>query len=182
MLAEALCLSYPPEVGDVDHLAIAQFLVSPAALKRPDGGAKKASSVNTLRSSLRVFFAHLHELGETPINPGRLIRLARTSPPPPRSMTEAEEERFVATLESAETPAEHRDRVLFLLMMKTGIRLSSALDLRVEDLDLEGGEAWLRSTKGDRPDRVYIPQDTVAVLRGWVESVGTGHLFTALTG
>ena len=170
------------EVGEIDHQTIARFLVAPCVQVRSDGTPKKATSVNTLRSSLRGFFGHLHDAGETRVNPARLIRLAKTAPPPPRSLSDAEEGRLVETLGRAVTWAERRDRVLFRLMMATGIRLSSALGLRVEDLDLEAGEAWLRSTKGDRPDRVFVPDEAVELLKEWMAPIDSGHLFAGRTG
>jgi len=165
------------EIAEIDHQTLARFLVAPCATQRADGKPRKATTCNVLRSVLRTFFGYLHNAGEMRANPARLVRLARTAPPPPRSLSEAEEQRLLAVLDQAESWVERRDRVLFRLLHATGIRLGSALALRVEDLDLEAGEAWLRKTKGDRPERVFLHPETQELLLCWVGEVGEGYLF-----
>ena len=41
-------------------------------------------------------------------------------------------------------------------MLATGLRLSSAIALDTDDVDLERAEIEVRSTKGNRPDRVLL--------------------------
>ena len=48
------------------------------------------------------------------------------------------------------------DRVCFLMLAHTGIRLSEFLDLRLEDLDLGSGYAAIRHSKADRDRVVYL--------------------------
>lgn len=170
------------EVETIDHEVLALFLVSDAATRRPDGRPKKATAMNTLRSSLRTFFGYLHAAGYVAANPARLIRPARCGTPPPRALSTDEQGRLLAALDAAATPEERRDRVLFRLMLATGIRIGSALGLDVEDVDLENGDLWLRRTKGDRPDRAFLPQDTVALLREHLANPGMGPLFTGRGG
>ncbi len=62
------------DVVHLDHEALALFLTSEAVQKRPDGKAKKASAVNTLRSSLRVFGSYLHRAGFVRQDPSQLVR------------------------------------------------------------------------------------------------------------
>ena len=89
------------DVGEIGHQHLARFLTSRDALERPDGKTKRATSLNTLRSSLRTFFAYAHGAGHTPENPARksirrarvpwsLSALARPSVPgPENSVSEA---------------------------------------------------------------------------------------------
>ncbi|MFH0947122.1 MAG: tyrosine-type recombinase/integrase, partial [Planctomycetota bacterium] len=53
--------------------------------------------------------------------------------------------------------------------------------LDVEDVDLEAGELWLRTTKNDRPDRVFLAPATVELLRPFIEG-RSGPLFTGRNG
>ena len=48
---------------EITHEDIARFFTSPQARTRPDGGVKKASSANALRSSMKGFFQYLHRAG-----------------------------------------------------------------------------------------------------------------------
>jgi len=166
------------EVKDVDHETVAMFLSSPAATTRADGKPKKATSVNALRTSLKVFFGYLHDAGLTHVNAGRLIRRARCSSPPPRGLSEAEQERLLAVLDKAEGWEARRDRVLVRLLLGTGIRLGSALAIEVRDVDLEAGEILLRETKGDRPATTYLSQELRDLLREHITGAEGGPLFS----
>ena len=72
---------------------LARFLTSAEALTRPDGRPKRASSANTLRSSLRSFFGFLCRAGVLDRDPARLIRRALCAPPPPRALSPDEDRR-----------------------------------------------------------------------------------------
>ncbi|MCB9833798.1 MAG: tyrosine-type recombinase/integrase [Planctomycetes bacterium] len=165
------------DIAAIGHAVLARFLTSTAARCRPDGKTKKATTANALRTSLRCFFTYLHEAGLIAVNPARLIRRARCSPPPPRGLSVDEVNRLVAALEGAEGPVERRDRALFLLMLRTGIRIGSALALDIEDLDLPAGEARLRSMKGDREDIAYLPVEVAAALAEVTEGRVSGPVF-----
>jgi len=167
------------DVEAMDHETVAAFLASPVARTRPDGGVKKATSVNALRSSIKVFFKYCHEAGIVARNPGRLIRRGICSPPPPRALTPDEERKLLAAFATAETPEEKRDVVLFGVMLQAGLRIGSALDLDVTDLDLEHGEVRLRSCKGDQQALVYLNQATRAILREYLGERTEGPVFLA---
>ena len=62
------------EIDDVDHVAVARFLTSPAVRERKGGGPRKATSANGLRSSLRTFFAWVHAAGYAPRNAAALVQ------------------------------------------------------------------------------------------------------------
>jgi len=111
-----------------------------------------------------------------------LIRRARCGSPPPRALSEAEEARLVEVLGRGTDPAPRRDRVLFTLMLRTGIRLGSALGLDVEDIDPDRGEVLLRSMKNGRQDVVMLPRSIRADLRDWVGGRREGPLFESRAG
>ena len=165
------------DVGAIDHEMLALFLVSPAALTRPDGLPKRQTSINTLRSSLKTCFTYLHGAGWIERDPARLIRRARCSPGPPRALTASEQQRLVARLDTATTAAELRDRALFRLLLGSGARLSEALAARVEDLDLEEGELRLRQQKGGGEGMVYLPGAVVGILLEYLGDRTSGWLF-----
>jgi len=170
------------DVEAIDHETVAAFLASPVARTRPDGGVKKATSTNALRSSIRTFFKYVHEAGYVRRNPARLVRRAVCGNPPPRALTEAETERLMDTLANGEGPEAERDHGMFALMLATGIRLGSAVALGVEDVDLEGGELYLRTMKADRRERVFLGKGIRDHLRRFIGGRTAGPLFVGIHG
>ena len=167
-------------VEAVCHEDLAGFLASDHARLSGRGEEKKATSLNALRSSLRCFFRFLHEAGYVPENPARLIRRARCAGPPPRGLGETDQKRLIATLQK--DAGGSRDHVLFLVMMRTGIRVGSAVALRVEDVDPDTGEIVVRRAKGDAPDVTYVKGQALKVLRGYIRGLEDGPLFPGPSG
>jgi len=170
------------EIERLGHEHVAAFLASAVANISATGGQKLATSQNCLRSSLKGFFAYLHKAGYIASDPGRMIRRARCSPPPPKGLSSEEERRLLAALRTASSPDEKRDATLFMLMLRTGIRIGSALALRAEDVDLEREELRLRTTKGDRRDVVILSREVVKLLGEYLKGHTSGPLFTGRDG
>ncbi|MEE9392628.1 MAG: tyrosine-type recombinase/integrase [Planctomycetota bacterium] len=169
----------PTEIHDIDHQDLAAFLASESATHDAAGKKKRPTSINTIRSSLKTFFCFVHAAGYAPRNAGRLIRRAICGDPPPRAMSESEELRFKKALK--DHPCK-RDRVLFRLMLQTGIRIGSALGLDIEDLDFENGRIWLRTMKGARVDAKGIPEPVSNEVSGYVDGQGRGAVFQGRDG
>ena len=169
-------------IETITHEDIARFLASPQARIRPDGAAKKAASVNVLRGTMKGFFRYLHEAGHIGQDPTRLTRRALCGTPPPRGLSQADQSRLLGTLTADDGLEAERDHVLFHLMLATGIRLSSALALDAEDVDLDRGEVQLRSTKGDRPERVFLGNAIREHLAKYMTGRDSGALFTTRRG
>ena len=166
------------QVEKISHEVLARFLNSDAARNRADGKSKRATSTNALRSSLRTFHSYLHAAGITATNPARLIRRARCAPPPPRGLSREEQDRLLAALDAAQGEAAERDRVLFGLMLATGIRVGSALALDVGDVDIERGELVLRTVKGGGGGlTVFCNARITALLREHIGDRVSGPLF-----
>jgi site-specific recombinase XerC len=172
----------PLDVGVITHEDVARFVASPAARCRPDGTPKVGTSVNAMRSSLRGFFCYLHRAGVVHQDPSRLLRRAICSPPPPRALTDDEQRRLLAVLDGDDTYEARRDAALVRTMLGTGIRLGSALALRVEDVDLQARELVIRCAKGSRPDRLPISREVTRVLATWVCDRTEGVLFGSRSG
>lgn len=169
-------------VDSLTHEDVARFLASRHAQTQRDTRAKKATTVNALRSSLRGFFRYLHAAGHISENPSRLTRRALCAPPPPNGLSADEETRLLGVLSQAEGSAATRDHALFHLMLATGIRLSSAIALDREDVDIERVEIAVRSTKGNRPDRVFFGTAIREHLATYMSDRAPGPLFTTLNG
>jgi len=170
------------DVAAIGHEAVARFLASPLALTQADGRPKRAGTVNALRTSVRGFFGYLHRAGYVAEDPSRLVRHALCGPAPPRSLSEADQRRLLATLAAAEGEAGRRDHALFHLLLATGVRLGAALALDAADLDLDGGEALLRRSKGGRVERVFLPPALQEHLRHFLGERTTGAVFARQDG
>jgi site-specific recombinase XerD len=69
-------------------------------------------------------------------SPARLLKNGRTDRPIPKALTDDEVRRFEKALAVAakESALGRRDQVLFTLRLKSGMRLTAALAINVEDL------------------------------------------------
>ncbi len=167
------------KVACLSRELLAQFFADDAARVSSHGGSKKNTSLNAMRTSVRCFCAHLHDAGLVAANPARLLRRARCSPPPPKSLHADEHERLLAVLAAATGEHAERDRMLIELLLGTGMRIGSALALNIEDLDLEHGEITVRRAKNDRPSTVLVPKALASKLRGFVGDRASGPVFLA---
>src|SRR5687768_1876424 len=73
------------ELEAIEPTDLAQFLTSPMAKLSARGGEKRATSLNSLRTSLRVFFNYHHAAGLVARNAARQVRRALCGSPPPRA-------------------------------------------------------------------------------------------------
>jgi integrase/recombinase XerC len=145
-----------------DHLA--RFLISDMVLRTPTGQPRAAISVNRTKSALRSFFAFCVESGFLKENPARLIRSSPARAKEPSTLEPGEIERIRAVLaEKAGTLAD-RDRLIFELLLGTGIRLGSLVGLNVGDVDLEACTLQILAKGGGR-ERVFLNQEVCGMLR-----------------
>jgi integrase/recombinase XerC len=172
----------PVKIRDVSHEDVARFLASDTVRNRADGRQRKPASANSLRSSLRAFMAYAHGSGLASTNAARLVRRARCGPSRPRALTEGEVTKLLAAFTLARTDAERRDAALFTTMLRTGLRVGSAIGLDVRDADLDARVLRLRRLKNGGEDVVYLADDVVAMLRTWIGGRREGPLFPARHG
>ncbi len=170
------------DLASITPDTLARFLTSPVARTRADGAAKKATSANALRTSVRAFFAWCAAADLVSKNPARLVRRARCGASPPRALSDAEVARLEALIGGARGAACERDRVFVRLLLASGIRLGSALGLDIEDIDFERSELSLRTMKNDRAGRVLVSGAMIAELREFVAERASGPLFVSAAG
>ena len=163
----------------IDHEDLAVFLAAEQTTHRADGTPKKPTSLNRLRSTLRTFFGYAHAVGYLASDPARRVRLARCAPPPPRGLSEAEGARLRKALATAKGEAAVRDRMLVDLLLGSGLRISEALALRAEDLDLRARTLHVARGKGQQPREVVLGRGLATRLRRYLRSRGGGPLWTA---
>ncbi len=170
------------ELDAIDEDVIAEFLVSDLARNTARGAPKVAATMNSLRSSLKTFFGHAELADWVSRSPALLVKRAACSPPPPRALTGKEQKRFFAFLDEAEGATAQRDRMLFTFMLRSGVRLSSALGIEVGDVDVEGRTVLLRTMKGRDVQRVFMPDKTAVELGRFLDGRRSGPVFARANG
>lgn len=76
-----------------------------------------------------------------------------------------------------------RNKALFMTIYGSGLRLSEAANLKVNDIDSDGGRIFIRKGKGSRDRYAILPKKTLEVLREyWKEYQPKEWLFVTKNG
>ena len=150
-------MRHPREMGERD---VNEFLTHLAV-------EEKVSSSTQNQALAAVLFLYRHVLGTEMGDLGGVVR-ARKSHHVPVVMTRAET-RAVLSEMSGET------RLMASLLYGSGLRLSECLCLRVQDIDIEGGEIVIFNGKGNKDRVTMLPEGLKAPLREHLRSVRAIH-------
>lgn len=120
------------------------------------------SSINSTLSALRQFFSFLLDEGHLVRHPIRRHRHHVILPQSlPRPMAEADIVAFFRVIDTL------RDRLIFLLMLRCGLRVAEVTHLPWSAVNLETGSVRIDNGK-DHVDRVvYFSSDVEQALRQW---------------
>ena len=120
-------------------------------------------TINCRLDSVRGFYAYLAlEEGlpiANPIKKGFALRLAR---PLPRYLKDEEVTRLLEAIRDV------RDRAIFMLMLRCGLRVEEVAHLRLQDLDLAQKRILVYHGKGGKDRIVYISHDAYRSLLGYL--------------
>src|SRR5713226_1079570 len=120
------------------------------------------STVATRLRLLQGFFAFLHDQGAIAQSPIRLPRHHILVPQDlPRPMAEDEVVAFFRVIDAV------RDRTMFLLMLRCGLRVSEVSSLAWSALDFTQGTVRIDNSKGHVDRVVYLAPDVAKALRQW---------------
>lgn len=135
-----------------DIAAVTTDDVSAFLMDLRDGGEGRVplSAASAARSLVAVRGLHrfLHAEGITPTNPGADVAPPRPVQRLPKAITTDEVERLLAAAGAGETPVALRDRALLELLYGSGARISEAVGLDVDDIDVNSGSVRLRGKGG----------------------------------
>lgn len=127
-------------------------------------------TINTKLSILGEFFEFLREeeiMTRQPILRRRHSLLVPITLPKP--MTEIDLAAFFKVIDSV------RDRLVFLLMLRCGLRVSEVCALSWETIDFNQGSARINNGKGQVDRIVYLSPDLEQALRTWRAHTSTGE-------
>jgi len=116
-----------------------------------------------------MFFKFLADAGYIEANPTRLIKNGRCEQKTPEHLTATEVRKLLGTISLMGGPAAKRDHIMFTLLLQTGIRLGSLVQLKVGDVRLS--ERTLRvNGKGGTQQSVYLKSTLRRLLRSYIRT------------
>ena len=134
-----------------------------------------ATTTRHLVTSLRAFLRYLRFRGLCSADLDQAVpafahwRLARL----PRCLSAEEVERLMAACEGS-SPRRRRDRTIILLLVRLGLRASDVSQLRLSDLDWQGGTLHVVG-KGRHEVRLPLPQDAGEAILRYLEGRSLVH-------
>jgi site-specific recombinase XerD len=109
--------------------------------------------------TIRLFFDYLaDEEGMAVENPVRRISIRL-----PRHLKDGQAEKFLAVIKDP------RDRAMFLLMLRCGLRVEEVAHLTVDAVDYRKRQVFVRCGKGAKDRVVYLSDDARAVLEAYLQ-------------
>jgi len=122
--------------------------------------------ISTVRTRLACIIAFLHFLMEQEVISGAVLKRSIKLKLPdvlPRAMNPADVRKLLCVIDDI------RDRALFVLLLRTGIRIGEALGLRLNDLDIKGRKVHLYEGEKNSMGRVvYLSDDALFAIKLWL--------------
>ncbi|MBN1610366.1 MAG: tyrosine-type recombinase/integrase [Polyangiaceae bacterium] len=149
--------------------------VSPDTLRRwirmqKDRGCKPRTLAGRM-TVLSGFFDFAVNEGLMTKNPVKALPRIKTPEVLPRALTQDETRLLFAAIDAREGEVGRRDQLLFRLMYLVGLRVSEAVSLRVEDINLDTRSIRVWG-KGSKERVVYMKADLADQIRVWLGADG----------
>jgi len=125
------------------------------------GAGLAPSTINTQLGLLSAFFAYLRDEGQITQQPVRRWHRLLTPTVLPKPMPDADLVAFFHVIDSV------RDRLLFLLMLRCGLRVSEVCALAWDAIDVRAGTVRINRGKGQVDRIVYLSPDVEQALEVW---------------
>ena len=111
--------------------------------------------------TIRLFFDYLNEEGIPMANPVSRISI-RLPKPLPRHLKDDQVTRLLAVI------ADVRDRAMFMLMLRCGLRVQEVTDLTVDAIDFQRRQIFVSKGKGSKDRVVYVSEDARSALLAYL--------------
>ncbi len=120
---------------------------------------RKAKTINCHLSRIRLFYDYLiYEQGlkiDNPVKEGLCLRMPR---PLPRYLKDDQVDAFLEAVDNS------RDEAMFMLMLRSGLRVSEVANLTLDAIEFQRGKLLVRAGKGNKDRVVYISKDALKSL------------------
>lgn len=128
------------------------------------------ATINNYIRNLRVFFNWLERNYVIKHNPMKRVRQLKANREPKVYLTDDELRKLLSKFDRSYF-SEHRDYMMTLLMLDSGMRLGECSTLLITDIDLPRKRINLRGeeTKGRRDRTVFFSPKTEKALRSWLQ-------------
>jgi integrase/recombinase XerD len=136
------------DIGDVGENDVADFAAS-LRHATPEAPALSASSAARIVVSVRTFHRFAAREGLTPVDPARHVRPSAIPRRLPKALPYDQVQALIENAGDLDTPEGLRDRALVEFLYGTGTRISEAVGLDVDDVDLEARTVVVTG-KGDK--------------------------------
>ncbi len=138
---------------NVTHATVSRYI---DYLMRKRLGPK---TINCHLNSIRQFYHYLREEEHLAItNPVRNNHALRMARPLPRNLTDDQVETFFKIVKG------HRDRALFMLMIRCGLRVEEVANLSLDAIDFKHRKILIKDGKGSKDRIVYMSDDVIHAL------------------
>ena len=122
-------------------------------------------TINCHLVTIRQFYDFLRDEEELAIdNPVRKGRHLRLSKPLPKHLKDGDVMSFLSVIDNK------RDRAIFMLMLRSGLRVSEVANLTLEAIDWRRKRIYIFNGKGGKDRVVYISNDSYRALSTYVQS------------
>ena len=122
-------------------------------------------TINCHLGSIRGFYDYLRKKEDIPIvNPVKRGTLLRLSRPLPKHLKDDDIFSLLKVINNK------RDRAMFMLMLRSGLRVEEVANLTLEAIDWRRKRLYVYNGKGAKDRVVYISPDTYETLRGYIKT------------
>jgi integrase/recombinase XerC len=156
-----------PDVAAINSYQLHEFLASPVVLSKPDGSPRAKGSVNKIKTSLKAFFTWLFTSGAITANPAAGIRIKYYQRALPDILTEVEQKRLQKTLAQTKGQRAFRDRIIYTLLLNTGLRVHELVNLDIADINLAEKRLTI-TAKGNQEATRFINSRTRRMLEQYL--------------
>jgi len=124
----------------------------------------RPETINCHLKSIRRFYSYLRDEEQVAIsNPVKTGCKLRNSQPLPKHLKDQEVLRFFAVIKSC------RDRAMFMLMLRCGLRVEEVANLTLAAIDWRRSRLYVFNGKGQKDRVVYISRDTYEALAAYIK-------------
>lgn len=163
----AMTLTGQNSLSSIDRTVLDRVMSSDT-VTLSKGNFRSSSTIHRLKAAVRAFFGWAVESGFIGENPARIIKMHRLSRKPPRFLTAQERKTLLKELKSCANALDLRDRVIFEIVLGTGIRLAEVANLDIDDIELDAKHLRIKA-KGNQYQVKFLKTDLRILLRRYLQ-------------